>query len=120
LFPGVSPSSVKSILDTPGLKALVLETFGSGNAPSAPWLIQLFKESIDRGIIILNISQCPGGMVVQGKYATSKWLKEIGVISGGDMTTEAAVTKLMILIGEQGVSKTMGLIGKPIAGEISA
>jgi L-asparaginase len=119
LFPGISQSTVKSILGTPNLKALVLETYGSGNAPSSPWLIQLFKESIQKGLIILNISQCPGGMVVQGRYETSKWLKDIGVISGGDMTTEAAVTKLMILMGEQGVEKTKELIGKPIAGEIS-
>jgi L-asparaginase len=119
LFPGISPASIKSILAIEGLKALVLETYGSGNAPSAPWLIQLFKDSISKGLIILNISQCPGGMVVQGRYETSKWLEQIGVISGGDMTTEAAVTKLMILIGEQGVEKTRELIGKPIAGEIS-
>jgi L-asparaginase len=119
LFPGISQSTVKSILGTLGLKALVLETYGSGNAPSSSWLINLFKESIEKGLIILNISQCPGGMVVQGRYETSKWLKDIGVISGGDMTTEAAVTKLMILIGEQGVEKTRKLIGKPIAGEIS-
>jgi L-asparaginase len=120
LFPGISPASVKSILGIEGLKALVLETYGSGNAPSAPWLIQLFNDSLQKGLVILNISQCPGGMVVQGRYETSKWLEEIGVISGGDMTTEAAVTKLMILIGEQGVEKTKALIGKPIAGEINS
>jgi L-asparaginase len=119
LFPGISPASVKSILGIEGLKALVLETYGSGNAPSAPWLIQLFKDCIDKGLIILNISQCPGGMVVQGRYETSKWLEQIGVVSGGDMTTEAAVTKLMILIGEKGLEKTKALIGRPKAGEIS-
>jgi L-asparaginase len=119
LFPGISPASVKSILGIEGLKALVLETYGSGNAPSAPWLIQLFKESIKSGLIILNISQCPGGMVVQGRYETSKWLEEIGVVSGGDMTTEAAVTKLMILIGEYQWEKVKLLIDKPLAGEFS-
>jgi L-asparaginase len=120
LFPGIGEITVRSIVETPRLKALVLETYGSGNAPSAPWLVRLLKQSIENGLIILNISQCPGGMVDQGRYETSKWLKEIGVISGGDMTTEAAVTKLMILIGEQGLDKTKELIGKPIAGEISA
>ncbi len=119
MFPGISMPTVQSIISTPGLKALIIETFGSGNAPSSPWLIQLLKDQIEKGLIILNISQCPGGMVVQGRYETSQWLKEIGVISGGDMTTEAAITKLMLLIGEQGVSKTKELIGKPIAGEIS-
>jgi L-asparaginase len=119
MFPGIPASTVNSILSTPGLKALIIETFGSGNAPSSPWLIQLLKEQIEKGLIVLNISQCPGGMVVQGKYETSKWLQEIGVISGGDMTTEAAVTKLMILIGEQGIARAKELIGKPLAGEIS-
>jgi L-asparaginase len=119
LFPGIGQPVVKSILDTPHLKALVLETYGSGNAPSAIWLIQLLRDAINNGLIILNISQCPGGMVDQGRYETSKWLKEIGVISGGDMTTEAAITKLMLLIGEHGVVKTKELIGKPIAGEIT-
>jgi L-asparaginase len=70
-------------------------------------------------LLILNITQCPGGRVEQGKYETSQWLKEIGVISGADMTLEAAVTKLMILLGEQGVEKAKELIGKPIAGEIT-
>jgi L-asparaginase len=119
LFPGISPASVKSILEIEGLKALVLETYGSGNAPSAPWLIQLFKDCINKGLIILNISQCPGGMVVQGRYETSKWLEEIGVVSGGDMTTEAAVTKLMILLGEYQWEKVKQLIDKPLAGELS-
>ena len=70
-------------------------------------------------MIILNISQCPGGMVIQGKYETSKTLEEIGVISGGDMTIEAATTKLMLLLGEFGVEKTKQNIAGPMAGEIT-
>ena len=119
LFPGIGPNTISSILKTTGLKALILETFGSGNAPSSSWFTALLREAIQSGIIILNISQCPGGMVTQGKYETSKALKEIGVISGGDMTTEAAVTKLMFLLGEFGHEKAREFISKPLAGEMT-
>ncbi|HTJ49677.1 MAG TPA: asparaginase [Cyclobacteriaceae bacterium] len=119
LFPGINEATVQAILNTPNLKAVVLETFGSGNAPTIAWLINQLKAAIERGILILNVSQCPGGTVWQGRYATSKNLREIGVISGDDLTTEAAVTKLMILLGEKGVEKTKDIIGKSIAGEMS-
>ena len=119
LFPGINRETVGAVLGNPMMKALVLETFGSGNAPSSPWFIILLKEAIGRGVLILNISQCPGGMVIQGKYETSRALQEIGVISGVDMTMEAAVTKLMLLLGEFGVERTKELISKPMVGEIS-
>ena len=120
LFPGLNRNTVKAVLETPGLKALILETYGSGNAPTANWLMDLLKSAIEKGIIILNISQCPGGRVTQGKYETSKVLNEIGVISGVDMTIEAATTKLMLLIACVGVNKTKELIGINLAGELSA
>lgn len=119
LFPGINREVVLQVLSNPKLKALVIETFGSGNAPSAAWFIDLLKEAIGKGLLILNVSQCPGGMVIQGKYETSQALNNIGVISGGDMTIEAAITKLMLLLGEFGIEKTKEMIGKPLAGEIS-
>ena len=120
LFPGITRDIVHSILNTPGLKAVVLETYGSGNAPTLPWLIEELAIAIEKGIIIVNISQCSGGRVLQGRYETSRKLQQIGVISGADMTTEAAVTKLMLLIGEFGVAKARELIGSSMAGELTA
>jgi L-asparaginase len=119
LFPGIQSSTVEAILQTKGLKAVILETYGSGNAPTSPCLIAALKKAIDQGIIILNISQCPGGMVTQGRYETSRELQRIGIIGGADMTTEAAVTKLMLLLGEYGIEKAKAMIGKDIAGELT-
>lgn len=119
LFPGIDSNVVKAILRVAGLKAVVMETYGSGNAPTLTWLLEELKMALDRGILILNISQCPGGKVTQGRYETSKRLQQIGVISGADMTTEAAVTKLMLLIGEFGIEKAKELIGLPLAGELT-
>lgn len=119
LFPGISEVAVTSVLQTPGLKGLVLETYGAGNAPTFPWFISALNKSIEKGILIVNISQCPGGMVTQGRYETSKTLENAGVISGVDMTTEAAVTKLMLLLGERGIDFTRKQVGKSLAGELT-
>lgn len=119
LFPGMTEEMVASVLHCPGLKAVILETFGSGNAPTSPWFLRLLKTAINRGLIVLNISQCPGGRVVQGKYETSRGLMEAGVIGGADMTVEAAATKLMLLLGEFGVEEARVLISQPMAGEMT-
>lgn len=119
LFPGISASAMKAVISTAGLKALVMETYGAGNAPSAEWFLEILKKAITDDILILNISQCPGGMVTQGKYETSKALEDIGVISGADMTTESAVTKLMLLLGEGGIAYARKWIGRSLAGELT-
>ncbi|CAN5244492.1 asparaginase [soil metagenome] len=119
LFPGMNLATVLPIVSNPAVKALIIETFGSGNAPSAPWFIKSLTEAISRGLIILNVSQCPGGMVIQGKYETSRALQEIGVISGGDMTIEAAVTKLMLLLGEYDIAEVKKRIGQSMSGELT-
>jgi len=120
LHPGISLTLVDSVLKTSGLKALVLETFGSGNAPMEPGFINLLKASIDNGLVIINVTQCVTGTVLQGKYATSMPLKEIGVTSGKDISTEAAITKLMYLFGKyQDSDQVRTLFQKSIRGEIT-
>jgi len=100
IYPGIQVNIIERILSTENLKALVLETFGSGNAPTQKQFIDVLDRAIKRGILVVNVSQCSGGSVEQGKYETSIHLKEIGVISGDDITTEAALTKLMFLFGQ--------------------
>lgn len=99
LFPGINKVTVNAILDIPGLKGVIIETYGSGNAPTTSWFLESIGKAIRNGIVILNITQCNGGTVKQGKYQTSLGLEKAGVTGGGDMTTEAAVTKLIYLFG---------------------
>ncbi len=101
MFPGITESTVAHILDKKNLKGIVLETFGSGNAPTDDWFISLLKKHISKGLMVVNVTQCVAGSVSMGNYETSTQLKKIGVVSGKDITTEAAIAKLMFLLGKE-------------------
>jgi len=120
LFPGISRNLVQAILGTKDLRAIIIETFGSGNAPTYRWFIDDLKSFIDSGGIIFNVTQCHGGSVEMGLYETSRELLAAGVVSGKDITSEASVTKLMHLLGScSSREEVEKCLGKSIAGEIS-
>ena len=103
IFPGLSHAVLKSVLEAENLKALVFETYGAGNAPTDKWLLREMENAIKKGLHIVNVTQCSGGSVIMGQYETSDALKKMQIINGKDITTEAAITKLMYLLGS-GVS----------------
>lgn len=117
LFPGIQEETVRCILSS-NARGIVMETFGAGNAPTADWFIAALKEAIANGKTILNVSQCLAGAVEHGRYATSSSFESIGVISGGDMTFEAGVTKLMHVLGNYSDdAEIKEMLMKPLSGE---
>ena len=120
LFPGIEENLVRHMLEADGLRAVVMRSYGSGNAPQQPWLIDTLKNATERGIIVVNISQCVEGFVAMERYDTGFQLKDAGVISGRDSTVEAAITKLMYLLARYNdIALVRQLMSQPIAGEIT-
>jgi len=120
MFPGITQKVVQSILKIEDLKGIVLETYGAGNATTEPWFLDAVRDAIERNIIIFNVSQCDGGRVAQGQYQTSKYLKQVGVVSGSDITAEAAITKMMYVFAkEKDHNKWASILAAPLSGEMS-
>jgi L-asparaginases, type I len=120
LFPGISGNILKSILNISDLKGIVLQTYGAGNAPSEEWFLDIIKEAVERGIFIVNVTQCAMGTVMMDRYQVGVALKKTGVVSGFDITTEAAIAKIMYLFGnESNLDVIKEKMGKSLAGEMT-
>lgn len=120
LFPGISREMVQAVLSNPALKGLIIESFGAGNGPSYDWFHDLIGEVIDRQVLVLNISQCSHGSVTQGRYETSERFRKAGVVGGYDMTFEAAVCKMMFVLGiEASLVEKARLLSISLRGELS-
>ncbi|MFY7670330.1 asparaginase [Tenacibaculum sp. MEBiC06402] len=120
LFPGITPKVISTILNIENLKGVILETYGSGNAPTEDWFVNMIADVIQKGVKVVNVTQCAGGSVILGLYETSTDLKRIGIIDGKDITSETAVAKMMYLLGENLSQEEFKFyFEKPLRGEMS-
>ena len=120
IHPGITPQVARGILCAPESKAVIIETYGAGNAPSKGWFLDMVTEATKMGKILLNVTQCRAGSVNMDIYATGKWLKEAGVINGFDSTTESALAKLFFLMGQSDSDSDIAqLLESSLRGEIS-
>ena len=100
LFPGINKETINHLFSTPNLKGMIFETYGSGNITNEKWFLKALKKIIDNKIPVVNVTQCAGGSVDMNIYSTNVIYRNIGIISGKDISTEAAVTKLMLMLGQ--------------------
>ena len=100
LFPGINKETINHLFSTPNLKGMIFETYGSGNITNEKWFLKALKIIIDKKIPVVNVTQCAGGSVDMNIYSTNVIYRNIGIISGKDISTEAAVTKLMLMLGQ--------------------
>ncbi len=120
LFPGLDPDVFRYLLKAPGVKGFVLRTYGAGNSPTVPWFIDAVKECIASGHVILNVTQCLNGGVHPKRYVAGNMLSEAGVVSGEDLTFEAAITKMMFLFGQgYNTAEVAERLKSSIAGEMT-